>query len=372
MPAVTRVGDKSTGHDNCPPVEAVEGSKNVFMNGKPAVLMGDKYAPHGCENHQIHQGILAGGSPSTFINGKSVGRVGDPISCGGTVAEGSNNIFIGNGNEQKRNKALCKRNEALTKYKRREEDDIFFCLPLIAEAMGNKASEKDRIGWHYLRDMFYKWLCGEANTDAKVNPNPFWVDIDWVLSYENMRAIYLAILRQEAITQDAIDSLMTILKRENYFQNKNIKFDFINSEWKQWQSLYFQHYRVNSIQAGIGTGLYACMGAFTFRFLPKGKIEYLGENNYKVILDEMAIFVHDSFNFEGDAFPLFDYLGYWSCEEKDVSSTSGVTNTSYIKMSNTKFRDFREYNKIGNDFLVLSKPKLIDNFEPYNYIYTHE
>lgn len=58
------------------------------MNGKPAVLTGWKYAPHECENHQIHQGTLTGGSLSTSINGKSVGRVGDPISCGGTVAEG--------------------------------------------------------------------------------------------------------------------------------------------------------------------------------------------------------------------------------------------------------------------------------------------
>lgn len=41
-------------------------------------------------------------------------------------------------------------------------------------------------------------------------------------------------------------------------------------------------------------------------------------------------------------------------------------------MSNAKFRDFREYNKIGNDFLVLSKPKLIDNFIEYTYNYIYE
>lgn len=370
MPAISRKGDKSTGHDKCPGVEAVEGADDFLVKGMPVVLEGDKYAPHGCENHQIHQGTLAGGSPAFTLHGRAVGRIGDPISCGGTIAEGASFFRVGNGNEQKVNKAICKRNEAVTRYKRRDEDDIFFCLPLIAEAMGNKANEKDRQGWHYLRDMFYKWLSGEANDKPQNNPNPFWVDIDWVLSYENMRAIYLAILRQEAITQDAIDSLMIILKRENYFQNKNIKFDFINSEWKQWQALYYQYYRVNSIQAGIGTGLYACLGAFTFRFLPKGKIEYLGENNYRVILDGLGIFVHDSFNFEGDAFPLFDYLGYWSCEEKDMSGIS--KNNSYKAMSNARFRDFREFNRIGNDFLVLSKPKLIDNFEPYIYIYTHE
>ncbi|MFR8056962.1 MAG: PAAR domain-containing protein [Dialister invisus] len=30
-----------------------------------------------------------------FINGKPAGRIGDPVSCGGAVAEGSSNVFIG-------------------------------------------------------------------------------------------------------------------------------------------------------------------------------------------------------------------------------------------------------------------------------------
>ena len=162
MPAITRKGDKSTGHDGCAPVEAVEGANNFLVNGKPVVLVGDKYASHGCLVHSPHQGQLAEGSPSFFVNGKPVGRVGDPISCGGTVAEGASNFIVGNGNEQLRNKLMCEHNEILTRYTRKRDDDIFFCLPLIADAMGNKANEKDRIGWHYLRDMFYKWLAGEA------------------------------------------------------------------------------------------------------------------------------------------------------------------------------------------------------------------
>jgi len=35
------------------------------------------------------------GSSSVYINGKAAGRIGDPVSCGGTVAEGSSNVFIG-------------------------------------------------------------------------------------------------------------------------------------------------------------------------------------------------------------------------------------------------------------------------------------
>ena len=105
MPAITRKGDKSTGHDNCAPVEAIEGANNFLVNGKPIVLVGDKYASHGCLVHSPHQGQLAGGSPSFFVNGRAVGRVGDPISCGGTVAEGDSFFIIGNGNEKALHKA---------------------------------------------------------------------------------------------------------------------------------------------------------------------------------------------------------------------------------------------------------------------------
>ena len=60
MPAVVRVGDMSAGHPHCyPPTPAVSGSPNVF------------------------------------VNGKALCRVGDSISCGDTMAQGSPNVFAG-------------------------------------------------------------------------------------------------------------------------------------------------------------------------------------------------------------------------------------------------------------------------------------
>ncbi len=368
MPAITRKGDKSTGHDGCAPVEAVEGANNFLVNGKPVVLVGDKYASHGCLVHSPHQGQLAEGSPSFFVNGKPVGRVGDPISCGGTVAEGASNFIVGNGNEQLRNKLMCEHNEILTRYTRKRDDDIFFCLPLIADAMGNKANEKDRIGWHYLRDMFYKWLAGEANTDAKKDPSPFWGDIDWVLSFS-------LILKWEndfpewVIKKEATDQLSVILAREGYLTKQDCEFDFINSNWTEWEKFYYQRYNVGFQETGMGTGLFACLGKFNIRFLPKGKIKYSGENEYEITIEQVAGFVYGTFNFSEDDNWLG--LGYWSCEEKDVSLLPGIIN-KYVKMENSKFNTFREQNKIGNDFLVLSQPKLIDNFKIFSYPYFHE
>lgn len=95
MPKATRMGDMDTGHDSCPPTALVTASENVFINGKGAGRMGDTYAPHGCDIHPTHAGAIASGSSTVFINGKAAGRIGDAVSCGGSVAEGSPNVFIG-------------------------------------------------------------------------------------------------------------------------------------------------------------------------------------------------------------------------------------------------------------------------------------
>ena len=55
MPAATRKGDNCTGHDACPSVPLVEGSPNVFINGRSAGRLGDHYASHGCVTHSGRQ-----------------------------------------------------------------------------------------------------------------------------------------------------------------------------------------------------------------------------------------------------------------------------------------------------------------------------
>ena len=50
---------------------------------------------HSCPVHGPHTGTIASGSGSVFINGKSAGRIGDNVSCGGAVAQGSPNVIVG-------------------------------------------------------------------------------------------------------------------------------------------------------------------------------------------------------------------------------------------------------------------------------------
>lgn len=95
--AVTRLGDKSTGHGCCfIPVPLITASTNVYINNKGCGRRTDAYPEHGgCEIHRPDIDHISGGSTTVFVNGLNIARIGDPIDNGGTVAEGSPNVFVG-------------------------------------------------------------------------------------------------------------------------------------------------------------------------------------------------------------------------------------------------------------------------------------
>lgn len=91
MPAVTRKGDKNTGHGGYSAVALNSGSANVFINNKPCGRKSDTYPSHS-NGFSSHSGKISGGSTSVFVNGLAIARVGDSVSCGGLVAQGSSNV----------------------------------------------------------------------------------------------------------------------------------------------------------------------------------------------------------------------------------------------------------------------------------------
>ena len=99
MPAAARLNDICTGHECWSPRVNIEGSPNVFVNGRPLHRQGDGWEVHCCTHrgvpHGCHASVLASVSSTVFANGKQAGRVGDPVACEGTVATGSANVFIG-------------------------------------------------------------------------------------------------------------------------------------------------------------------------------------------------------------------------------------------------------------------------------------
>lgn len=99
MPAVSRLGDMSTGHDCFPPTELIQTPvSKTFFNGIKASVVDEtcQHAPHSC-GITTHEGVTrspSSGSSKTFIEGRPAVRIGDNIACGDAIAEGSTNSFI--------------------------------------------------------------------------------------------------------------------------------------------------------------------------------------------------------------------------------------------------------------------------------------
>lgn len=89
----SRHTDVCSGHGCFPPRAPAEYSPNVFSNGLNNLRDGDVYFPHCCLS--CHTGKAIATSNTVFINGKPAVRVGDMVSCGSAVVNGSPDVFIG-------------------------------------------------------------------------------------------------------------------------------------------------------------------------------------------------------------------------------------------------------------------------------------
>lgn len=103
---IARVGDRvNTVHPalgkNCsqsPTITGVAtGSSSVFVNNRPAALVGSLTEPHlqpGCSLHQTP--LVNTPSNNVFINNLPAGVEGSTFTCGAQIISSSNNVFVGN------------------------------------------------------------------------------------------------------------------------------------------------------------------------------------------------------------------------------------------------------------------------------------
>ena len=90
---VSRLFDKTMGHGCYAPQKLLEGSPNVFVEGKPANRVGDKIQPHCCDG--CHPSTSSKGSSKVFVNGKQLMRVGDRANCGSVLMTGAKTVKAG-------------------------------------------------------------------------------------------------------------------------------------------------------------------------------------------------------------------------------------------------------------------------------------
>ncbi len=94
MPAASRKGDICVGHGCFQPTPSVAGSPDVLIDKIPALRKGDAVAPHGCNSCPPHGRAVSAGSPTVFVNGRPLARIGDGVDCGGQVTAGSATVVV--------------------------------------------------------------------------------------------------------------------------------------------------------------------------------------------------------------------------------------------------------------------------------------
>lgn len=82
-----------TGHGAFPPRGVSSGtSTGMTVNGVPVLLSGGVFVSH-TDGSSSHTGVVTG-SGSISINGVPVAKIGDPISCGSSVATGDSGVTM--------------------------------------------------------------------------------------------------------------------------------------------------------------------------------------------------------------------------------------------------------------------------------------
>ena len=246
--------------------------------------------------------------------------------------------------------------------------NLIRAMPDIAAAeAARESNEDDAQGWLYLRDMFKKWLSGPANADAAANPDPFWVDWDWIMRFWRAERSYDKFVSpihskgaQNIYNKPARNQLAVYLQEDGKFTAKREEFDYTTLPWQRWLSRSF-NYRV--VRAGLAAdGLQAAMGAFTLRALAKGYVEPNTDGTHTIHVTGCSVFVYDTFNFEGD-----ESYGYWNYKDLEFSSYSWKSDAH--PLGNIDFQKFSDKYGRGNDFCAFSRLHAVDNFIKMEYKY---
>ncbi|EEW6789594.1 alanine racemase [Escherichia coli] len=93
MSAIATKNSIGTGHGGFPARPPIEGEPLLKINGIDVLVDGNQYAQHS-DGNSTHGGQAISTRPWFTVNGKGVVRVGDPISCGSTVAAGDSLVQI--------------------------------------------------------------------------------------------------------------------------------------------------------------------------------------------------------------------------------------------------------------------------------------
>lgn len=245
-----------------------------------------------------------------------------------------------------------------------ELDRLLVCLPEIAAAMAERTKNSaDRQGWLYLHEMFLKWFSGPANSNAENCDEPLWIDWDWLMRQEEARSLYTK-LKETILNENARRALARMLLRDGKFTKQREIFDYTAADPRQWAKAQHQFARGGGYSPELlvnMTGLFVALGEFSMYGFARGYVEPLPDGRHRIHVTGASAALHDTFNFDGN-----QYLGLWNCFDKKFEGILPDSDDA-LMLENGDFRSFREKYGYGGNFLVITEPHDIENFEEEYY-----
>jgi hypothetical protein len=217
-----------------------------------------------------------------------------------------------------------------------EEDMEFRRELFVADLPEIVVAEMEFMGWKEAAELLETWCERPPATAPRYSaPVTHVIKVDWVLQFARAKAAYEKILKERIWTNPKSQEQMAgILKRKpraagRPFGDLSRPVTEIDEEW------------INSrpVESGLALdALAGALGRFHLQVAVAGKLLSIGSGELQVSIEEVGIYVKDSFDFNGSQF-----LGFWGHRDDPVN--------------NDDFRQWRAQNNAGGDFRVFSDVK---------------
>ncbi len=195
---------------------------------------------------------------------------------------------------------------------------------------------------------------------------PHLVDIDWALGFGATKDTYNKMINERVwANEPAKKEIKRWLTKQNLLNQSKNSFGDLTKTGEQLEEDYVNYRAVGSYlyyyydyyyYSGMND-LTATLGRFVLRVAIAGTVEPTSiMNQHKVTVNEIGIYIRDTYDFEGD-----QSLGYWSESNNSVSYLNPLAGDH---VSNESFRDWRSANGHGGDFLVFSNVKRLTVLNP--------
>ena len=221
--------------------------------------------------------------------------------------------------------------------------------------------------WTVGARLMESWFSRTVAVKPAYNTPPELVSIEWALLYAPVKRLYNEIIGNKIWSNEAgRKEVRKMLEKKGALMSGSFFNNFgdlsksaadLDAEAVNFRATggyyYYEYYSIyNDLD-----DLTAALGRFVLKVAIAGSVENSPiPGQFKVSVDEVGVFIKDSYDFEGD-----QRLGYWDADDNSVSAINFLSGD---RVDNEDFRDWRAANGRGGDFQVFSDVKRVKLSSP--------